>query len=167
MVDFGRPGQRSDTDQTRGQGQIRSDAGPKKHRSDQMGGRTDKTKPDGGPDRSNRRAPFVWLFPYCTPATCAPQAQTAPVHGGQTPRFVCPLSPLGEGNTTLVSTKYRAPWGRIYGLGPAPGCWGCSETCAWIKACTGRKERGAEPCSGEYVLRGRDGDRGCRTVVPT
>ena len=45
--------------QTRGRGQIRSDAGPRKHRSDQTGARTDKTKPDGGPDRSNRRAPSV------------------------------------------------------------------------------------------------------------
>ena len=54
LVDFGDflgdPARGPDTDQTGGQGQIRSDTSPKKHRSDQTGARTDKTKPDGGPD---------------------------------------------------------------------------------------------------------------------
>ena len=47
------------TDQTRDQGQIRPDASPTKDRSDETRGRTDKTKSDGGLDRSNRRPPFV------------------------------------------------------------------------------------------------------------
>ena len=65
--------------------QIRSDTGPEKGRSEQMGAPTDKIKPDGRPDRYDRRAPSVWLFPYYPAAAHGPCSTELGGWGGPRP----------------------------------------------------------------------------------